>query len=406
MSRLSIALLLFFLLSAWSHAASVPAPPNVGAKAAFLMDAQSGRILASQNPDRKHPPASLAKLMTAYLTFQAVKDGQVRLDEKVRISKEVWEVKGSQMFLKVGERVAVEKLLHGLVVQSGNDAALALAEFVGGGKDTFVRMMNRKARELGMENTHYTGPAGMPDPEMHATAQDLALLAQAVLNDFPQYLKMFSQRALTHNGIKQSNRNRLLWRLEGADGLKTGHTKEAGYNLIGTAKRDGMRLIGVVLGARSDNRRFDAMQGLINYGFRFYETKKLYARGEVVEQARIWQGAKQNLALTLADSLYVTVPRNSASEVQLKAELRAPLTAPVKAEEQVGWLHVDLAGRSLSRRPLLAQDTVASAGWVRYLLDAARLQWRAFWQGQKQRFLAQDEGEPSGAAAAGSAQPG
>ncbi|KPV40310.1 hypothetical protein AN478_09470 [Thiohalorhabdus denitrificans] len=406
MNRLiAVICLCIFLLPSWAGARYVPEPPGTPAEAAILMDAKSGRILASQNPDKEHPPASLAKLMTAYITFQALEEGRISLEDKVRISKEVWELKGSQMFLRVGERVSVDKLLRGLVVQSGNDAALALAEHLAGGKETFLRMMNRTARDLGMEGSHFSDPGGLPGDGMVVTARDMAKLARVIVNEYPQYLEMFQQRSLTHNGITQSNRNRLLGRMEGADGLKTGHTKAAGYNLVGTVERDGMRLVSVVLGSSSPAQRFDTMQGLLNYGFRFYETRKLYAAGEAVETTRVWQGATEELELTLAEPLYVTIPRNSDSDLELRARLESPLRAPVKEQDEVGTLQVKLGDESLARRPLLAKAEVASGGWIRYLLDAARLQWQGFWEGQKTRFLAQDEGEAT-EAEPGAAQPG
>ncbi|MFP4559933.1 MAG: D-alanyl-D-alanine carboxypeptidase family protein [Thiohalorhabdus sp.] len=404
---IAVICLCFILLPAWANARYVPEPPGTPAEAAILMDAKSGRILASQNPDKKHPPASLAKLMTAYITFQAIEEGRISLEDEVRISKEVWELKGSQMFLKVGERVSVDKLLRGLLVQSGNDAGLALAEHLAGGKETFLRMMNRTARDLGMENSHFTDPAGLPGEDMVVTARDMAKLGRAIVNEYPQYLEIFGQRSFNHNGITQSNRNRLLGRMEGADGLKTGHTEAAGYNLVGTVERDGMRLISVVLGSPSAGQRFESMQGLLNYGFRFYETRKLYASGETVETTRVWQGAAEELKLTLAEPLYVTIPRDSASDLELRARLDSPLRAPVQEQDEVGMLQVKLGDESLARRPLLAKAEVAPGGWIRYLLDAARLQIQGLWEGQKSRFLAHDEGEgEAGEAESEAAQPG
>ena len=256
-----------------------------------MIDHDSGRVLAALEPDSRQEPASLTKLMTAYGVFRALKEGRIKLTDMVTISEHAWKQEGSRMFVEVGKQVSVENLILGMIVQSGNDATVALAEHVAGTEPTFVQMMNTYAKELGMTGSHFTNTAGMPDPEHYVTARDIAVLSSALIHEFPEYYRWYSQREFTYNGITQQNRNGLLWRDPTVDGVKTGHTETAGYCLVASAKRDGMRLVSAVLGTESMKAREDANMALLNYGFNFFETRRLYAAGEPLTTARVWKGA-------------------------------------------------------------------------------------------------------------------
>ncbi|HKK13923.1 MAG TPA: D-alanyl-D-alanine carboxypeptidase family protein, partial [Gammaproteobacteria bacterium] len=293
----------------------VPKPPAIGAKGYILMDYHSDQILAQDNADKRMEPASITKLMTAYLVFQALESGQIHMDDKVHITKKAWRTPGSRMFVKVNTKVSVKDLLQGMITQSGNDATVALAQFVAGSEDTFAAMMNRQAKALGMNHTHFVNPTGLPDPNHYTTAHDIAKLARALIRDFPEYYKLYSEKKFTWNNITQYNRNKLLWRDPSVDGMKTGHTESAGYCLVASAKRKHMRLISVVLGTKSNEARADASQALLNYGFRFFETHKLYDAHKPLTHARVWKGADDKLSLGLAHTLYVTVPRGQYKDL-------------------------------------------------------------------------------------------
>lgn len=385
--------------------AAVPDPPLADAESVYLVDTRSHRVLAERHAQQAMAPASLAKLMTAYLTFEALASDRIALSEKVRISEAVWKMDGSQMFLEVGERVPVRKLLTGMIVAGGNDAARALAEHLAGTPDTFARMMNGQARALGMDHTEFTNPSGLPDPGMHTTARDMATLARALTRDFPQFLDLFDRDRIRHNGITQHNRNGLLRYVEGAQGLMTGHTADSGYHLVTVADREGrrMRLVGVILGASGADAHFSGMQALINYAFRFYETMPIYAAGDAVRAARIWQGVRDKVAVGLRQDLHLTVPRRQTEALSVTAEMDSPIRAPVAAGERLGWLRVALADRNLAHRPLVAQQAVPASGWLPFLMDAAKLRWRAFWREQRQSLLA---GEGDSTKTPSSAQPG
>lgn len=385
------------VMAATPVAAAVPDPPLANAASVYLVDSRSHRVLADSHSQKAMAPASLAKLMTAYLTFEALASDRIALSDKVRISEAVWKMDGSQMFLEVGERVPVRKLLAGMIVAGGNDAARALAEHLAGSPETFARMMNRKARTLGMGHTEFTNPSGLPDPGMHTTARDMATLARALTRDFPQFLDLFKRDRISHNGITQHNREGVLHYVEGAQALMTGYTADSGYHLVTVADREGrrMRLVGVILGASSADETFSSAQALINYAFRFYETTPIYAAGDTVRAARIWQGVRDKVAVGLQQDLHLTIPRRRGDALSVTAEMDSPIRAPVAAGERLGWLRVALSDRNLAHRPLVAQQAVPASGWLPYLLDAAKLRWRTFWREQRQSLLAGDGHTPT-----------
>ena len=315
----TLAISLFLLSAAAAHGAikaPIPAPPIIGAKSFLLIDGTTGAELASLEPDQRLAPASLTKLMTAYTIFRSLDDGQIRLDEEVTVSEKAWRTEGSRMFIEVGSKVSVEDLLLGMIVQSGNDASVALAEHAAGTEAVFVDIMNQYAAQLGMRDTNFRNTTGLPDDDHYSTARDLATLARTIITDFPQYYKWYSVREFEYNEIKQPNRNNLLWRDDSVDGMKTGRTDDAGYCLVSSAQRDGMRIISVVLGTASAKARIDGSQALLNYGFRFFETRLLYRAGETVTQAKIWKAQNEFTPLGLAEDLLVTIPRGSFDDVE------------------------------------------------------------------------------------------
>ncbi|MEE8320566.1 MAG: D-alanyl-D-alanine carboxypeptidase family protein, partial [Gammaproteobacteria bacterium] len=292
-----------------AEALIVPAPPRIKAISYLVMDHESGQILVAENIDEKLPPASLTKIMTVYVVAHELKSGKIRFDDKVVVSENAWRMPGSRMFIEVEKEVSVEDLLKGVIVQSGNDASVALAEYVSGSEDVFANMMNQHVARLGLSNTHFINSTGLPDEQHYTTARDMSTLAMAFIRDFPEIYEWHSIREFTFNGIKQHNRNKLLWRDQSVDGFKTGHTEEAGYCLVASAKRDNTRLISVVLGSDGTNARAKASQSLLNFGFRFYETHKLYGTNEVITSIKIWKGETDVLDLGIDHDLYITVPR-------------------------------------------------------------------------------------------------
>jgi len=334
----------------------VPAPPIVGAKSFLLLDGNTGAELASLEADKRLAPASLTKLMTAYAIFRALADDQINLEDEVTVSGKAWRTQGSRMFIEVGSRVSVQDLLLGMIVQSGNDASVALAEHVAGSEVVFAEMMNQYATQLGMTATKFKNATGLPDENHYSTAQDLGILAQTIISEFPEYYKWYSVKEFEYNDIKQPNRNNLLWRDDSVDGMKTGRTDDAGYCLVSSASRDGMRVISVVLGTASAKARVDGSQALINYGFRFFETRLLYRAGETVTQARIWKSEKEFTDLGLMEDLYVTIPRGTFDDVESVLNIPAVLMAPVAHGQPLAELDVSLNGSSLVNEPLRALD--------------------------------------------------
>lgn len=351
----------------------VPAPPQLDAGSYLLTDFASGRVLAEADPDKRLPPASLTKLMTAYAVFKSLENGTIHIDDDVYVSKKAWRTKGSRMFIEVDTHVPVEELIQGMIVQSGNDASVALAEHIAGSEASFADLMNQYAHALGMKNTQYRNSTGLPAEGHYSSARDTAILAHAIIAEFPQYYRYYSQRQFTYNGITQHNRNALLWRDDSVDGLKTGHTEAAGYCLASSAKRANMRLISVVLGAPSADARVDASQALLNYGFRFFETHKLYAGGEQVTQARVWKGASESVPLGLDRDLYVTIPRGHYDALEASMDLPEDLEAPLGEEVKVGEVHVSFRGDDVSTVPLVSLQAVPEAGLLTRLKDQVML---------------------------------
>ena len=319
-------------------------------------DGNTGATLASLKPDERLAPASLTKLMTAYAVFHALADNQIALGDQVTVSEKAWRTQGSRMFIEVGTQVSVEELILGMIVQSGNDASVALAEHVAGTETVFAQLMNQYAAQLGMSGSSFRNSSGMPDQDHYTTARDMATLARAIINEFPQYYRWYSVKEYEYNGIKQPNRNSLLWRDESVDGMKTGRTDEAGYCLVSSAQRDDMRVISVVLGTSSAKSRIDGSQALLNYGFRFFETRLLYRAGETVATARIWKAEKELTPLGLPEDLYVTIPRGSFDDVESILNMPATLLAPVAAGQPLAELQVSLNGDELLNTPLRALE--------------------------------------------------
>ncbi len=352
----------------------IPAPPRLAASSYFLQDFDSGRILAERNADEVLPPASLTKIMTVYIAFRELSNNRLSLDEMVTISEKAWRTPGSKMFIEVNKQVKVEDLLKGIIIQSGNDASVAIAEHIAGDEQTFAEMMNQQAQRLGMNSTHFMNATGLPVPKQHyTTARDLATLTRAVIKEFPDYYRWDSIKEFTYNNITQKNRNTLLWRDETVDGVKTGHTEEAGYCLIASAKREKMRLISVVMGTKSKSARANESQTLLNYGFRFFETHKLYDANTELTTSRIWKGASDTVSLGVAEDLYVTISRRHYKEMKAATSVDVKIMAPVEQGDQLGVVNVTLLGEAVSTVPLVALNTVAKGSFIQRTYDAALL---------------------------------
>jgi len=344
-------------------------PPTMQARSWVLVDFPAGQVLAASNADLRVEPASLTKLMTAYAVFSALRGGQLRMNEEVLISEHAWHAEGSRTFVKVGTRVPVEVLLKGMIVQSGNDATIALAERLGGSEPAFVQMMNGYAQRLGMRGTHFVDSSGLPSPDHYSSARDLATLARAIIRDFPEYYALYSLREFTWNNIRQENRNGLLATAPGVDGLKTGHTETAGYCLVSSALRSGTRLVSVVIGAPSVNSRESGSAALLNYGFNFYETVMLRKAREVLLTPRVYKGASKYVAAVSMAAVQVTVPRGQAAAVTTSASVHQPLVAPLARDVAIGELQVAVAGRTVATVPLYPAQPVPAGGLWRRLVD-------------------------------------
>ncbi|MDH3615534.1 MAG: D-alanyl-D-alanine carboxypeptidase [Gammaproteobacteria bacterium] len=358
--RLSSALApLFLLFAAMTYAAGpmpAPAPPIIGAKSYLIIDGQTGHELALLNPDSALAPASLTKLMTTYVVFDALKQGQIRLEDEATISEKAWRTEGSRMFIEVGSRVSIQNLLLGMIVQSGNDASVALAEHIAGTESVFAELMNQHAAALGMHSSHFVNATGLPAEGHTTTARDLATLARAIIAEYPDYYAWHAIKEFTYNDIKQSNRNSLLWRDASVDGLKTGHTEDAGYCLVASARRDNMRIISVVLGTSSNKARSDGTQALINYGFRFFETRLLFKAGEEITSTRIWKSANESSRLGVLEDLYITVRRGSYDQLESTLDVPTVVEAPISAGQPVAELKIRLGDEQLLSTPLRALD--------------------------------------------------
>jgi D-alanyl-D-alanine carboxypeptidase (penicillin-binding protein 5/6) len=358
----------FFLSFSVAYAAPMPTPaaPIIGAKSYLVIDGKTGHELAALEADEPLAPASLTKIMTTYVVFSALKQGQITLEEEVTVSEKAWRTEGSRMFIEVGKRVTVEDLLLGMIVQSGNDASVALAEHIAGSESVFAEMMNQHAAAIGMRSSHFKNATGLPAEGHTTTARDLAILASAIIEEFPDYYQWHSVKEFTFNNIKQSNRNSLLWRDDSVDGLKTGHTEAAGYCLVASAERDGMRIISVVLGTSSSKARADGSQALLNFGFRFFETRLLFQAGQEISTARIWKSANEYSRLGVLEDLYITVRRGSYDKLESQLDIPSIVTAPIAAGQPVAELSISLDGEQLLKAPLRAlDDNPAGSFWQR-----------------------------------------
>jgi len=366
-------LVLLVAPAAWATEQAVPAPPQLAAKSWLLMDAGSGRVLVNQNADERLPPASLTKLMTAYIATVEIRKGQIGESDPVTISEHAWRTGGSRMFVQVNTQVALGDLLHGIIIQSGNDASVAVAEHIAGSEDAFADMMNGTAQRLGLSNSHFMNATGLPHPEHYSSAHDMAKLARAIINEDAEHYAIYSQKEFLWNNIKQPNRNLLLWRDSTVDGLKTGHTEEAGYCLVASAVRDGQRLIAVVFGTNSEQARAAETQKLLTYGFRFFETRNFYQKGTELAQAPVWKGAERQLKAGLAEDLTLTLPRGQMQKLQASMTLQPLIEAPVAAGQEVGKVEVRLGDEVLHSAPLVALEAVEEGGIFRRVWDSIRL---------------------------------
>jgi len=348
----------------------IPSPPSLGAKSYILLDFNSGQTLAAKNPDEQIEPASITKLMTCYIVFDEIKKGNLSPQDQVTVSKKAWEMHGSQMFLKVGDKVSVDELLQGLITASGNDAAVALAEYIAGTESTFADYMNQYAQQLGMNNSHFTDANGLPAPNHHMSARDIGVLLAAIIRNYPKlYDQYFHQKQFSYAGINQYNRNTLLWSDERVDGGKTGHTDTAGFNLAASAKADGMRVISVVTGTNSENARKSQAEALISYGFRFYDDGKLFNAGKQISQIRVWKGDETELPVVAHGPVWVAYPRGQKDSLTTSAELPSHLAAPVKKGERLGTLAIKYNGKVLKEEPLYASKAIKEGGYIRQLTD-------------------------------------
>ena len=371
-----LAAALFPLISLTSTAAQalpVPQPPNVDSTSYVLIDVASGQVLAERDRNKRLEPASITKVMTTYIAFQELKNGHVTLEDEVLISEKAWRMGGSKMFVQVGTRVKFIDLLRGIIIQSGNDASVALAEHLAGSEETFAAWMNEYAKQLGMNDTHFVNATGWPAEDHYTTADDIAKLSVALIREFPQHYSMYGEREFTYNNIRQYNRNKLLARDDSVDGLKTGHTESAGYCLAASAVRDDRRLVSVLMGASNEDARAAGSVALLNYGFRFFETVPLYSAGEKVTSLRVWKGAVDEVELGLAQPLAVAIPRGDRNKIEVKPVIDAQLLAPLAAGQIVGTLRIEVDGEVLREDPLVTLTAVEEGNLWQQLVDEIRL---------------------------------
>jgi len=359
--------------TAWTAELPIPKAPSTGARSFVIQDFNSGRIIAEENADAPVEPASITKMMTAHIVFNELASGNLALGDMVTISEKAWRTPGSRMFVEVGKQVSVEDLLLGLIIQSGNDATVALAEHIAGSEETFAALMNRHAEEIGLTGSHFINSTGLPDEKHYMTARDIARLAALTIEQYPEYYKWYSQKEFTFNNITQYNRNKLLWQDDSVDGIKTGHTESAGYCLATSALKDGMRLITVVLGTSSENARIEASQALLNYGFRFFETHKLYDAGTPLTTTRIWKGATDTATLGLDKALYVTIPRGQYKSLDASMSINNRVIAPVAAGQELGTVQVKLGEEIVAEQPLVSLNAIGEGSIWQRVMDEALL---------------------------------
>ena len=366
-------LCLIFGFTNISHAAgNVPEPPQLEATQYLLIDFLSGTELAAKDPDKRIEPASITKLMTAYILYQELEKGNISVEDRVIVSQKAWKMEGSRMFLEAGKKVPLGRMVNGLIIQSGNDAAIALAEHISGSEENFVRKMNEEAVRLGMTNTNFVNVTGWPNPRHYMSARDIAMLTRTVITEYPEHYKLYKKKEYSYNGIKQYNRNKLLWHDKTVDGVKTGHTESAGYCLLSSAQRGSMRLISVVLGADSDKTRTNYSQQLLEYGFRFYETHKLYDANSVLTEARVWKGTESKVPTGILEDLYVTIPKGNYSQLKGLMEINKSIDAPIKRGDVIGMAIIKDLDRVVLQKPLVAMDSVDAGGTWTNISDSVK----------------------------------
>ena len=358
------------LLNTQVFSAPIPKPPNPNVSSYILVDYDSGMVIAAKNPDLILPPASITKIMTSYLAFTELQNKTLDLKDEVLISKNAWKTGGSKMFIEVGKKVRIDELLHGIITSSGNDASVAMAEHISGNEETFAIYMNQMAESLGMTNTSYANSTGLPNEALYTTAKDVALLSRALIKNFPKEYKLYSQKEYVFNKIKQYSRNKLLYLDDSVDGIKTGFTQKAGYCLATSAKRGSRRLISVVLGAKSPDQRTKVSKSLLEYGFRFYETHKIFSSNEELIQARVFNGDKNNISLGVIDDTYISVPRRQIKNIKKKFVIDRNLSAPVNQNEVVGYMVIELEGKTINTYKLFAMEPIKEGSFYRKTLDS------------------------------------
>ncbi len=347
----------------------IPAPPKIKASSYLIMDFASGDFLVEENIDVALPPASLTKIMTVYVVASELKNGKISLDDEVLVSEKAWRTQGSRMFIEVNKQVKLDDLLNGVIVQSGNDASVALAEYISGTESVFADLMNKHAERLGMTNSNFRNSTGLPDDNHYTTARDLAILANAYIRDYPEIYARHKIKEFTFNDIKQHNRNKLLWRDRSVDGIKTGHTEAAGYCLVASAVRDDMRLISVVMGTDGANARAKASQALLNYGYRFYESHKLYSKGDTITNVPIWKADTETINLGIDEDVFVTIPRGQYEKIEPIVEIDNRVIAPVTQGDKKGMLNIQLQDKTLASIPLIALESVSEGGLINRVKD-------------------------------------
>lgn len=356
----------------------IPNPPDIKAVGYILVDANSGYVIAKNKANERMEPASLTKMMVSYIAAKALEEGKISLDDEVTVSKKAWKMKGSRMFIEVNDKVTVQQLLNGIVVQSGNDATIALAEYIAGDEETFVKMMNKEARRLGLNDTHFANATGLPHEDHYSTPHDLAMLGIHLVKDYPSHYQYYSRKQYTYNDIKQLNRNKLLWKDDSVDGIKTGHTDSAGYCLVASAKRGSMRLVSTVLGTKSKAARTTESQKLLTYGFRFFETHKLYSANDKLTDVKIWKGNEDSIPLGIKNDLYITIPRGQYDKLDASMSISSTILAPTSYGDVLGNLNVMLGTQRVAKRELISLKNISEGGFWHNLVDSVKLWFRDF----------------------------
>ena len=370
---LSFILLTLIALPVAAQKMPIPSPPAINSTAWILMEAHTGFVIGEKDPNRHIEPASITKMMTAFAIFNELANGDISLSDQVQVSEKAWRTPGSRMFIEVNSQVSLEELLQGMIVQSGNDASVALAEFVAGSEESFIAIMNQYAKQLGMVNTNFLNSTGLPAEDHFTSPRDIATLARALIERFPDYYRWYSQKEYTYNGITQRNRNSLLWQDATVDGIKTGHTESAGYCLVSSASRGPMRLISVVMGTPSSRARSDASQALLNYGFRFFETHELYPAGQSVNDIRVWKGSRKKAGLGVKQGLFITIPRGRYDDLRAEIDLPPQIMAPLSTENPIGEIRVSLDDQLIAQQPLYPLTDIPLGGFMDRAIDEIKL---------------------------------